>query len=192
MELRCPSCGKAMWAPEAMARSVESEIAKQDEEGRESLNCSTCGTAMPLILPSSESGKAMDRWVPNEPGPSANEPESPFLSRLAEPLPAPGYPDQLATRARFTAEIQTQHARILQGRPIPELLVEEPAHVPHRPGGIGDPLGSGDKKTDPTMAQAAEGATHFPPPRLGTPEEREINDPRKDGKAKADRDGARK
>lgn len=193
MELRCPSCGKAMWAPDPRAVSVEQELAKETKSGQETFDCSTCGTAMPFPAARGDIGEATHRWLPTEPGPSPSEEASkPFPSRLAEPLPSPGYPDQIETRDRFTAEIQAQHARILAGRPVPELLSEEPTILAKRPGGFCDPLGSGERKVEPTLMEAADGATHFPPPRFGTPEDRQIKDPRNAGNEKDDRKGERR
>jgi len=180
MELRCPSCGKAMWAPETGARPIEREIAKQDAGEQPSLHCSTCDTSMPFQTSASGSEVGMDRWLPDEPAKvpvSGDRVESvkddkPFPSRLAEPLPEPGYPDQVETRARFTAEIQARHARILAHRPIPELLTETPVHLAQRPSGHRDPLGSSEDGKTPTLMEAAEQTHSFAPPGLGTPETR--------------------
>ena len=181
MELKCPSCGQALWAPDGdapLAPMPQADDASAKKGGPDP--CPTCGTSMPYHPPQGAEGEAgtVGRWLPGEPAPSpSDEADKAFPSRLAEPMPEPGYPEQVETRARFTADIQSQHARILEGRPQPELLTAEPAHLAGRPVSHRDPLGSGDDAgPEPTMADAAADATHFPPPKLGTPDDEHKKD----------------
>lgn len=183
MELKCPSCERPLWSSQAASPEQ-----KEPESGtslpvsgdyKEVRDCPFCATQLPLGLQEQLQSTTTGRWLPTTtaPKPEKSE-ESPFPSRLAEPLPEPGYPDQLATRDRFTAEIQAKHQELLQGRPTPQLL--EGATGPLAPDQQGhrDPLGS-DPIAEPSLADKTRAATAFPAPELGSPKKRD-DDVRKD------------